>query len=315
MSVQGLALAGFSALGSAACEFARKKLTGAGMDPSTIISLVCLIEGVFGLSGLTVANGEPPMPPVSFWFPALASAGLSALTATLLTKAYSENDISLCAPFNAALPVFQFLMTFVYQDEAKLPVHKVAGVFCVCASSFWLARAGRKEGSANAPLLPPGALPVLFCCFIWSIVTKFDQEATKAAGSPIVYVCFAKLLTGVWAAIGAAFRNTTSTGKAASSKKEQPDRERGAAERSLRLLVSQPTLLLVLLGVAATEGAYMAAWFAALSKVSKVFCVAIKKGGNLLITSVGGWLLFGEQSEGRILPVLGVVAGVGLMTV
>ena len=32
----------------------------------------------------------------------------------------------------------------------------------------------------------------------------------------------------------------------------------------------------------------MAAWFAALSKVSKVFCVAIKKGGNLLITSVGG---------------------------
>lgn len=107
MSAQGLALAGFSACGSAACEFARKKLTGAGMDPSTIISLVCLIEGIVGLSGLTVANSELPMPPVSFWFPALASAGLSAMTATLLTKAYSENDISLCAPFNAALPVFR----------------------------------------------------------------------------------------------------------------------------------------------------------------------------------------------------------------
>jgi hypothetical protein len=209
----------------------------------------------------------------------------------------------------------EFLMTFVYQDEAKLPPQKVAGVFCVCASSFWLARAGRKAASTNAPLLPPGALLVLLCCAIWSVVTKFDQEATKAAGSPIVYVCFAKLLTGLWAAGGAALRDRTSADVASSSKKEQPDQARGAAARTLRLLVAQPLLLLILLGIAAMEGAYMAAWFAALSKVSKVFCVAIKKGGNLLITSVGGWLIFGEQSEGRILPVLGVVMGVGLMTV
>ena len=78
--------------------------------------------------------------------------------------------------------------------------------------------------------------------------------------------------------------------------------------------MAQPSLIVVLLGIAATEGAYMAAWFAALSKMSKVYCVAIKKGGNLLLTSVGGWVLFGEKSDGRIVPVLGVVAGVSLMS-
>ena len=309
--MSGPALAGCSALGSSMCEFARKRLTSAGLDPSTIVSLVCLLQGVVGLAGLTASSGGVfPVPHASFWGPALASAGLSAITATLLTKAYRDNDISLCAPFNSALPVFQFAMTFVYRDEASLPPHKVAGVFCVVLCSFWLARAGK--ATANSPLLPPGALLVLLCCAIWSTVTKFDQMATKAAGSPVVYVCFAKLLTGLWAAIGAAFSGRGSA--SAQDKKSAGDDARGAASRSLRLLVAQPSLIVVLLGIAATEGAYMAAWFAALSKMSKVYCVAIKKGGNLLLTSVGGWVLFGEKSDGRIVPVLGVVAGVSLMS-
>ena len=180
--MSGLALASATAIGSALCEFGRKRLTGCGLDPSTIVSLVCLLQGVIGLSGLAILSGSLPIPVAEFWPNALASAGLSAMTASLLTKAYSENDISLCAPYNAGLPVFQFIMTtFILRDEAQLPVHKVAGVLVVCACSFWLARVGK--ASSNS-LLPPGATSVLACCAIWSVVTKFDQEATKAAGSP-----------------------------------------------------------------------------------------------------------------------------------
>ena len=58
----------------------------------------------------------------------------------------------------------------------------------------------------------------------------------------------------------------------------------------------------------------MGCYFAAISTVSKVYVVAIKKGGNLLVSSVGGILIFGEKAEGRILPVIGVVTGVALMT-
>jgi hypothetical protein len=46
-----------------------------------------------------------------------------------------------------------------------------------------------------------------------------------------------------------------------------------------------------------------------------VYVVAIKKGGNMLVSSVGGWVLFGERAEGRVFPVCGIVVGVVLMSV
>ena len=297
----GFLLAGCTAVGSALCEFGRKSLTGAGLQSGTIVALVCLIQGVVGFSGLAML-GMLSFPGVPFWFPALTSAGLSSLTATLLTTAYSTGDMSLVAPFNAALPVFQFFVTtFILQDESTLPPRKVLGVVVVVASSFILARKGRAAGS----LLPPGAGYVLLCCAIWSFVTKFDQMATKAAGSAVLYVAYAKFLTGVWAALGATVLSARTDAKGAGS---------SAAMRSLRLLFSQRRLMAILACVAFTEGLYMGCYFAAISTVSKVYVVAIKKGGNLLVSSVGGIVIFGEKAEGRMLPVLGVVAGVALMT-
>jgi hypothetical protein len=227
------------------------------------------------------------------------------MTATLLTVAYSTGDMSLCAPFNAALPVFQFFVTgFILRDEESLPPHKIAGVVVVVIASFLLARRGRPAGA----WLPSGAGYVLLCCAIWSFVTKFDQLATKAAGSPVLYVCYAKFLTGVWAAIGASALSSNNG-----------DAEKGfgsgAAMRSIKLLTSQPRLLATLVAVAMIEGLYMGCYFAALSTVSKVYVVAIKKGGNLLVSSVGGIFLFGERAEGRVMPVCGVVAGVAMMSV
>ena len=46
-----------------------------------------------------------------------------------------------------------------------------------------------------------------------------------------------------------------------------------------------------------------------------MYVVAIKKGGNLFVSSVAGWLLFGEPHAGRVGPVLGVVVGVALMSI
>ena len=403
----GLALAGATAVGSAACEFGRKRLTKGGLDAATIVSLVCLLVGLAGLTGLTIVTGSLPCPVASFWPPALASAGLSAVTATLLTKAYSNNDISLVAPFNSALPVFQFFVTtFLLQDESQLPARKVFGVFVVCACSFWLARSGRAPGATSAPLLPPGALHVLLCCAIWSVVTKFDQLATKAAGSPVIYVCWAKLLTGLWAAGGSILpallssrralplsqlsttapsslhRRATSpsrVGASVATARKSPRRTAGppmrlgandswgtgadrrwassavgtplaevsgaselatdkkaaapstpsaqgwaqskecrgrnSYERTLRLLWTEPKFALLLCTIALVEGGYMGCYFAALTRTSKVYVVAIKKGGNLLVSSVGGWVFLGESTEGRVLPVMGVVLGVVLMSI
>ena len=99
---------------------------------------------------------------------------------------------------------------------------------------------------------------VLLCCAIWSCVTKFDQKATTAAGSPIVYVCFAKLLTGMWAAIGAALAPATDHSKKDKGEgKGKGGDGRGAAMRSMRLLSTQPSFVLLLVGIAFVEGFYM----------------------------------------------------------
>ena len=55
---------------------------------------------------------RPPatLPPAAFWVPAVGSSLLNALTKTLETKAFSESDVSLCAPFLAFDPVMQFVV-------------------------------------------------------------------------------------------------------------------------------------------------------------------------------------------------------------
>ena len=80
-------------------------------------------------------------------------------------------------------------------------------------------------------------------------------------------------------------------------------------------MASQPSLALLLLGVAGIEGFYMGVYSIALKTISKVYVIAIKIGGYMLFTSVGGWVFFKEPSEGRVLPTLGIAAGVVLMTV
>ena len=103
----GLALASCSAVGSAMCDFGRKRLMKDGLDAATIVASVCLIEGLVGVLYFLATTGSMPLPSQDFWLPALAAAAASALTTSLLAKANSENDISLCAPFSAALPVLQ----------------------------------------------------------------------------------------------------------------------------------------------------------------------------------------------------------------
>merc|ERR1740130_1068911 len=135
-SGSGLALAACSAAGSAVCEMSRKRLVGAGCDVGTVVALVCLLEGVVGMLAFVVVTGAMPVPGGEFWLPALAAAA-SALTTSMLAKAYSDNDISSCAPFNAALPVFQLLVTsFVLRDEARLPAHRIAGVCVITGCAF-----------------------------------------------------------------------------------------------------------------------------------------------------------------------------------
>lgn len=83
-------------------------------------------------------------------------------------------------------------------------------------------------------------------------------STTRQAGSPVVYVCWAKMLTGLWAACGATLLSRGGGGKtpptppspgpvtrrraaeeAKGAEGAGASGGRGAAERSVRLLLSQ----------------------------------------------------------------------------
>ena len=57
----GFLLASGSAIGSSLCEIGRKHLVRSGMDAPTIVSVVCTLQGVFGVLALTAAAGGLPV--------------------------------------------------------------------------------------------------------------------------------------------------------------------------------------------------------------------------------------------------------------
>lgn len=302
----GFGLAVIPAAGSALCELGRKRLTSSGLNSPTLVSLICLAQGVLGMAGYVATTGALPLPAAAFWRPALLSAVANALSKTLQTLAYQRGDVSLVAPFSASLPIFQFLVTtFVWGDEARFPAHRALGVFAIGACGFWLSKAGR-EARPGAPLLPPGAGFILTQCAIYSVMTKVDQAAAKAV-TPAEHVFWSKLLVGLWAGFGALSMSRADA-------KGRSD-GRGPAGRTVRLLLTVPRHGLLLLGIAAVEGLYMGVYSVALKTVSKVYVIAIKIGGYLLFTTLGGFCFFGEPTRGRVLPVLGIAAGVVLMSV
>ena len=260
----GLTLAAGTAVGNALCDVGRKRLSKTKIGNAAQIAYVCLLEGLLGTVYLTLA-GALVLPSAEFWLPALSSAFLNAVAKTLQTKAYSEYDISLCAPFNAALPVMQFLVSTYVLREPELPMRRVAGVFIVATGAVWLGKVGMqaktaaaahkdddKHAKQSAVRVPPAALPlgpilVLINCVIWSFTTKLDELATNAAGK-WVYLSIGKTMTGAMAAIGAWGARASAS---ANGPKEGP--KEGKPAPVAQPLWQRPHVLVLLLGVACAE--------------------------------------------------------------
>ena len=100
----GFLYASVPAIGSALCELGRKRLTKGGVDAPTLVSMICLAQGLLGMAGYVAASGGLTLPTVDFWKPALLSAVANALSKTLQTIAYNKGDASF-KDSNANLPV------------------------------------------------------------------------------------------------------------------------------------------------------------------------------------------------------------------
>lgn len=302
---KGLSYSFVATLGNTAAAMLRKQLSATGVSSAEQVGLATLIQGFMALvfcqsQGLSLAAIVTDR---SFVIPAVLSSTLNALTKTLETRAYATTDVSLCAPFLAFDPVFQFLVpTLVLPlicallgciaPEETFPAYHPAAVGCVAAGAFLLkqtASPARAKDLRRQRLfygLPLGTWFILGNCVIYSVTSRLDKAAVLAAGSKTLYFTYSRVVMGSTAMASA-----------------KPSR------RTLRKFF-HPNVLVLLFSVCAAETLYLLSLYQAFAAISPVYVTAIKRGGGLLFSAVASSLFFSEPILHRAFPILAIVVGV-----
>ena len=154
---KGLSFSFVALVGNTAVGLLRKHLSNvAHVGPAEQVGLATLIQGIVAI-GFCVRQGLlATLPPAAFWVPAVGSSLLNALTKTLETKAFSESDVSLCAPFLAFDPVMQFVVGVAVipltckflnvgcaELKSSIPLYHFLSVVSIASGAFVLGRAAK----------------------------------------------------------------------------------------------------------------------------------------------------------------------------
>ena len=321
---RGLSFSFVALVGNTAVGLLRKHLSNvAHVGPAEQVGLATLIQGIVAIVFCVRQGLLATLPPAAFWVPAVGSSLLNALTKTLETKAFSESDVSLCAPFLAFDPVMQFIVGAVVMPstcaalgvgclEAKstFPSYHPLAVASVATGAFLLSSSGAKP-KAGAPAadskqrrvrylgpLPVGSWYILLNCVIYAFTSRMDKAAVQSAGKTLYYAYGRLIMAGT--CLGGA-------GAAAAS---------GGASGGLRRALAKfatPTAASLTVATCVAEAVYMLSLYQAFAAISPVYVTAIKRGGGVLMSSALGVLLFGETIAGRAFPISVVVIGVVML--
>ena len=174
----GLFYSACALLGNAGTGALRKLLSQQQVGHAENVGFAMLLQGSAQIIYLavigalfTAGNTEAG---TSFWTAAVGSSVINAFIKTMETKAFAENDISLCAPFLAFDPVMQFLVAVIVLpatcaspihfgcDEVKttFPTHHILAVFGIAVGAFWLA-ASAASSTASTGVTLKHLMPVL----------------------------------------------------------------------------------------------------------------------------------------------------------
>ena len=320
---KGLSFSFVALVGNTAVGLLRKHLSNvAHVGPAEQVGLATLIQGIVAI-GFCVRQGLlATLPPAAFWVPAVGSSLLNALTKTLETKAFSESDVSLCAPFLAFDPVMQFVVGAVVMPstcatlgvgclEAKstFPSYHPLAVASVATGAFLLSSSGAKPKAGAAAdskqrrvrylgPLPVGSWYILLNCVIYAFTSRMDKAAVQSAGKTLYYAYGRLIMAGT--CLGGAGAAAASGGPS------------GGQRRALAKFAT-PTAASLTIAVCAAEAVYMLSLYQAFAAISPVYVTAIKRGGGVLMSSALGVLLFGETIAGRAFPISVVVIGVVML--
>mmetsp|Transcript_65935 Transcript_65935/g.162264 ORF Transcript_65935/g.162264 Transcript_65935/m.162264 type:complete len:386 (+) Transcript_65935:313-1470(+) len=311
--VMGLLIAGVALIGNAMVGALRKILSQHNIGSAQQVGLATLIQGIAAIAHC-IYNGDldigpnfvESLPPKAFWIAAATGSVLNSVVKTLETKAFSETDMSLCAPFLAFDPVMQFVVGVLVIPAAcayvgfgcdetgkAYPTYHVFSVASIALGAFWLGapKQGmvKKAGVKYLGPLPMGSAFILLNCVIYSFTSRLDKLAIKSAGKTLYYA-YGRLLMA----------STTLGGSFMSG---------GLTQRELKKFM-HPRVMVLVLSICAADAIYMLSLYQAFAWISPVYVTAIKRGGGILLSSLLGVALFGETIAGRTLPILVIVLGV-----
>mmetsp|Transcript_2686 Transcript_2686/g.4306 ORF Transcript_2686/g.4306 Transcript_2686/m.4306 type:complete len:376 (-) Transcript_2686:741-1868(-) len=318
--VMGLAVAGLALIGNAFVGALRKMLSQHNVGSAQQVGIATLIQGI-GAIAFCLHSGDLKMdgyrefvdalPPMAFWYAAIAASMLNSVVKTLETKAFAESDISLCAPFLAFDPVMQFLVGVGLMplacrfmgfgcDEAKssYPAYHVMSVGCIAFGAFLLGKStspGGKSSQSNIKYLGPlplGSWYILLNCVIYGFTSRLDKVAIKSAGKTLYYAYGRLLMAG-----------STLGGSLASG---------GLTWRELKKFTNMRVMTLIM-AICFADAVYMLSLYQAFAWISPVYVTAIKRGGGILLSSLLGIALFSESIAGRMGPIFTICFGVTLL--
>jgi multidrug transporter EmrE-like cation transporter len=140
--------------------------------------------------------------------------------------------------------------------------------------------------------LPLGSWFILGNCVIYGFTSRMDKVAIKAGGKVLYNGCNRLLMAATL--LGSASTTGSLTSKSAAA-------------------FAKPDVAALLFGIIAAETIYMLCLYEAMVTISPVYVTAIKRGGGVLVSSLAGIVLFGENLEGRTLPISIIVAAVVML--
>lgn len=317
--ILGLGAACLALVGNAMVGALRKILSQHNVGSAQQVGIATLIQGIFAIAyclysgDLAMESTEDfisHLPGKPFWIAAVGASVLNGIVKTLETKAFSETDISLCAPFLAFDPVMQFVVGVAVMplacklmdfgcDEAKstYPAYHVLSVACIAFGAFLLGKGTASGGKVSASMakakylgpLPVGSWYILLNCVIYGFTSRMDKVAIKSAGKTLYYA-YGRLLMAA-STLGGAFMSGALTW------------------RELKKFCT-PSVMSLLAGICVADAVYMLSLYQAFAWISPVYVTAIKRGGGILLSSLLGVVLFGESMAGRFGPILTICLGV-----
>lgn len=228
----------------------------------------------------------------AFWYSALLKVVMQIVALFLYAAALRQTDLSLAVPMLAFTPAVTMIVSF-FLTKDTLSVAGVIGVVLIISGVYSLNMSDKNKNLLapfKAILENKGVLLMFLVSLLWGVTTSLDRIAVLNS-APIFYSAFVAVAISVILTPITIF----------SQKKEF-------------IKVFKLVNLKRLLPIGLLEGAGGIVQMTAIGLTLAAYMIAIKRS-SIIISSILGYVMFKENIQNRLLPILIMFLGIILIVI